>query len=73
MAQYRGVDALTQKAFDVLTSSRLVEALDIARATHHIARQGVLVGMGMSLLAMVVAALRSPRAASRCARGTSPA
>ncbi|MEZ6059918.1 MAG: DUF1501 domain-containing protein [Planctomycetaceae bacterium] len=26
---YRGVDALTSKAFDVLTSSRLVEALDL--------------------------------------------
>ena len=31
LAQYRGVDALTQKAFDVLTSSRLVEALDLER------------------------------------------
>jgi hypothetical protein len=28
---YSGVDALTQKAFDVLTSSRLVEALDLER------------------------------------------
>lgn len=28
---YRGVDALTRKAFDVLTSSRLVEALDLER------------------------------------------
>lgn len=36
---------------------RLVEALDIARRTRYIARQGVLVGMGMSLLAMAVAAL----------------
>ena len=31
LSQYRGVDALTQKAFDVLTSSRLVEALDLER------------------------------------------
>jgi hypothetical protein len=28
---YRGADALTQKAFDVLTSSRLVEALDLEK------------------------------------------
>ncbi|MFO0816977.1 MAG: DUF1501 domain-containing protein [Pirellulales bacterium] len=28
---YRGVDALTSKAFDVLTSSRLVEALDLEK------------------------------------------
>ncbi|MFN0050776.1 MAG: DUF1501 domain-containing protein [Planctomycetales bacterium] len=28
---FRGVDAFTQKAFDVLTSSRLVEALDLER------------------------------------------
>ncbi|RPI78667.1 MAG: DUF1501 domain-containing protein, partial [Planctomycetaceae bacterium] len=28
---FRGVDAFTQKAFDVLTSSRLVEALDVER------------------------------------------
>jgi hypothetical protein len=28
---YRGVDALSQKAFDVLTSSRLVEAFDLDR------------------------------------------
>ena len=28
---YRGVDVLTRKAFDVLTSSRLVEALDLER------------------------------------------
>jgi uncharacterized protein (DUF1501 family) len=31
VSQFRGVDALTQKAFDVLTSSRLVEALDLER------------------------------------------
>ena len=36
LAQYRGVDALTQKAFDVLTSSRLVEALDISREPQHV-------------------------------------
>ncbi|WP_371234692.1 heavy metal translocating P-type ATPase [Pseudomonas sp. QE6] len=35
---------------------RLVEALDIARQTKSIARQAVLVGMGLSLLAMLVAA-----------------
>lgn len=28
---YRGIDALSQKAFDVLTSSRLVDALDLER------------------------------------------
>ena len=28
---YRGLDALTQKAFDVLTSSKLVEALDLEK------------------------------------------
>jgi hypothetical protein len=28
---YRGIDALSRKAFDVLTSSRLVEALDLAQ------------------------------------------
>ncbi len=31
VSQFQGVDALTQKAFDVLTSSRLVEALDLER------------------------------------------
>jgi hypothetical protein len=36
---------------------RLVEALEIARRTRHIALQGVLAGMGLSLLAMTVAAL----------------
>ena len=36
---------------------RLVEALQIARRTRHIAVQGVLAGMGLSLLAMTVAAL----------------
>ncbi|WP_236658314.1 heavy metal translocating P-type ATPase [Pseudomonas knackmussii] len=35
---------------------RLVEALDIARHTRAIARHGVLAGMGLSLLAMLVAA-----------------
>lgn len=35
---------------------RLVEALEIARRTRAIARQGVLAGMGLSLLAMLVAA-----------------
>ncbi|MNF24289.1 Silver exporting P-type ATPase [compost metagenome] len=35
---------------------RLVEALEIARQTRAIARQSVLVGMGLSLLAMLVAA-----------------
>ncbi|WP_430318376.1 heavy metal translocating P-type ATPase [Pseudomonas nitroreducens] len=36
---------------------RLVEALEIARQTRAIARQAVLVGMGLSLLAMLAAAL----------------
>ncbi|MCQ4347430.1 heavy metal translocating P-type ATPase [Pseudomonas stutzeri] len=35
---------------------RLVEALEIARRTRRIARQGVLAGMGLSLAAMLVAA-----------------
>ncbi|UCP00793.1 heavy metal translocating P-type ATPase [Metapseudomonas lalkuanensis] len=35
---------------------RLVEALEIARHTRTIARQGVMAGMGLSLLAMLVAA-----------------
>ncbi len=55
-----GATASAQAAGVVLLVDRLdrlVEALDIARGTRHIARQGVLVGMGMSLLAMVVAAL----------------
>ncbi|MCK8687287.1 heavy metal translocating P-type ATPase [Pseudomonas umsongensis] len=55
-----GATASAQAAGVVLLVDRLdrlVEALDIARQTRHIARQGVLVGMGMSLLAMVVAAL----------------
>lgn len=55
-----GATASAQAAGVVLLVDRLdrlVEALDIARRTRYIARQGVLVGMGMSLLAMVVAAL----------------
>ena len=54
-----GATASAQAAGVVLLVDRLdrlVEALDIARRTCHIARQGVRVGMGMSLLAMVVAA-----------------
>ncbi|MGF6221389.1 heavy metal translocating P-type ATPase [Pseudomonas frederiksbergensis] len=54
-----GATASAQAAGVVLLVDRLdrlVEALDIARRTRHIARQGVLVGMGMSVLAMVVAA-----------------
>ena len=55
-----GATASAQAAGVVLLVDRLdrlVEALDIARRTRHIARQGVLVGMAMSLLAMAVAAL----------------
>ncbi|AMZ70345.1 MULTISPECIES: heavy metal translocating P-type ATPase [Pseudomonas] len=55
-----GVTASAQAAGVVLLVDRLdrlVEALDIARRTRFIARQGVLVGMGMSLLAMALAAL----------------
>jgi soluble P-type ATPase len=55
-----GATASAQAAGVVLLVDRLdrlVEALDIARRTRQIARQGVLVGMGLSLLAMVVAAL----------------
>ena len=55
-----GATASAQAAGVVLLVDRLdrlVEALDIARRTRSIARQGVLAGMGMSLLAMGVAAL----------------
>ncbi|WLG65590.1 heavy metal translocating P-type ATPase [Pseudomonas brassicacearum] len=55
-----GATASAQAAGVVLLVDRLdrlVEALDIARHTRFIARQGVLVGMGMSLLAMALAAL----------------
>jgi heavy metal translocating P-type ATPase len=55
-----GATASAQAAGVVLLVDRLdrlVEALDIARRTRHIARLGVWVGMGLSLLAMVVAAL----------------
>ena len=55
-----GATASAQAAGVVLLVDRLdrlVEALDIARRTRYIARQGVLIGMGMSLLAMAVAAL----------------
>jgi iron-sulfur cluster repair protein YtfE (RIC family) len=55
-----GATASAQAAGVVLLVDRLdrlVEALDIARRTRYIARQGVLVGMGMSLLAMAVAAI----------------
>ncbi|WP_339527412.1 heavy metal translocating P-type ATPase [Pseudomonas sp. EL_65y_Pfl2_R96] len=54
-----GATASAQAAGVVLLVDRLdrlVEALDIARRTRHIARQGVLAGMGMSVLAMGVAA-----------------
>ncbi|SEE61495.1 heavy metal translocating P-type ATPase [Pseudomonas migulae] len=55
-----GATASAQAAGVVLLVDRLdrlVEALDIARRTRHIAGLGVLVGMGLSLLAMVAAAL----------------
>ncbi|VVP97406.1 heavy metal translocating P-type ATPase [Pseudomonas fluorescens] len=55
-----GATASAQAAGVVLLVDRLdrlVEALDIARRTRYIARQGVLIGMGLSLLAMAVAAL----------------
>lgn len=55
-----GATASAQAAGVVLLVDRLdrlVEALDVARHTRFIARQGVLVGMGMSLLAMALAAL----------------
>lgn len=55
-----GATASAQAAGVVLLVDRLdrlVEALDIARRTRYIARQSVLVGMGLSLLAMAVAAL----------------
>lgn len=54
-----GTTASAQAAGVVLLVDRLdrlVEALDIARRTRRIARQGVWVGMGMSLLAMIAAA-----------------
>ncbi|NEA69112.1 HAD-IC family P-type ATPase, partial [Streptomyces sp. SID12488] len=54
-----GVTASAQAAGVVLLVDRLdrlVEVLDIARHAVHIARQGVWVGMSLSLLAMLVAA-----------------
>ncbi|MDH4550426.1 heavy metal translocating P-type ATPase [Pseudomonas sp. BN607] len=54
-----GVTASAQSAGVVLLVDRLdrlVEALDIARHVVHIARQGVWVGMSLSLLAMLCAA-----------------
>ncbi|WP_371919585.1 heavy metal translocating P-type ATPase [Pseudomonas sp. BBP2017] len=54
-----GLTASVQAAGVVLLVDRLdrlIEALDIARHAVHIARQGVWVGMGLSALAMVVAA-----------------
>ncbi|WP_248802360.1 heavy metal translocating P-type ATPase [Pseudomonas sp. MWU13-2100] len=54
-----GATASAQAAGVVLLVDRLdrlVEALDIARRTRQIARRGVQVGMGMSLLAMAIAA-----------------
>ena len=54
-----GVTASAQSAGVVLLVDRLdrlIEALDIARHTVHIARQGVWVGMSLSLLAMLFAA-----------------
>ncbi|WP_439821343.1 heavy metal translocating P-type ATPase [Pseudomonas sp. HLG18] len=55
-----GATASAQAADVVLLVDRLdrlVEALDIAQRTRHIAVVGVLAGMGLSLLAMVAAAL----------------
>ncbi|WP_200626045.1 heavy metal translocating P-type ATPase [Pseudomonas sp. LAM2023] len=54
-----GVTASAQAAGVVLLVDRLgrlVEALDIARNAVHIARQGVWVGMSLSMLAMLIAA-----------------
>ena len=55
-----GATASSEAAGVVLLVDRLdrvAEALQIARRSRHIARQGVLIGMGLSLLAMLVAAL----------------
>ncbi|NLT55161.1 MAG: cadmium-translocating P-type ATPase [Actinomycetales bacterium] len=56
----RGVTASSEAADVVLTVDRidgLVEAIGIAHRSRRIARQSVSVGMGLSLVAMVVAAL----------------
>ncbi|MBT8766976.1 heavy metal translocating P-type ATPase [Metapseudomonas boanensis] len=55
-----GATASSEAAGVVLLVDRLdrvAEALDIAKRSRAIAKQGVLVGMGLSLLAMLVAAL----------------
>lgn len=56
----RGAAAHSEAADVVIVVDRLeriVEALEIARRSRHIARQSVLAGMGLSALAMVAAAL----------------
>lgn len=56
----RGATASSEAADIVLTTDRLdrlADAMDIARWSRHIAVQSAAVGMGLSLLAMVIAAL----------------
>ena len=56
----RGSTASSEAADIVLTTDRLdrlADAMDIARWSRHIAVQSATVGMGLSLLAMVIAAL----------------
>ncbi len=56
----RGATASSEAADVVLTVDRLdrlAEAIGIARGAHRIARQSVVVGIGLSLAAMVVAAV----------------
>ena len=56
----RGATASSEAADIVLTTDRLdrlADAMDIARWSRHIAVQSAVVGMGLSLVAMVIAAL----------------
>jgi heavy metal translocating P-type ATPase len=56
----RGTTASSEAADIVLTTDRLdrlADAMDIARWSRHIAVQSAVVGMGLSLMAMVIAAL----------------
>ncbi|TDZ42162.1 heavy metal translocating P-type ATPase [Mycobacteroides franklinii] len=56
----RGATASSEAADIVLTTDRLdrlADAMDIARWSRHIAMESAVVGMGLSLIAMVIAAL----------------
>lgn len=52
-----GVLSSSMASWLVRSALRLVEALDIAHRTRGIAKQSIVVGMGLSLLAMLAAAM----------------